>query len=242
MLLPSGWLVVAIESNLAWPEEEKEIEYEDRHFFLRPESEDTSKTVGLRFGPDEIDNLMGDAHIALRRFLSALSWKKGVAIREATWAAGGHHIGIGKPGRVPIVDPNFWPGPLPEFQNVDVQLALALYREALSVKSIPFQFLGMYKIINTLRESGQGQKDWINKVLVHIHTQEAIDRCTNLRSTGEDVADYLYVSGRCAIAHAYSNPVVNPENAEDLERLELDFPLIKELAEYAIRNEYGVAR
>lgn len=56
------------------------------------------------------------------------------------------------------------------------------------------------------------------------------------------MANYLYESGRCAIAHAYSEPVVNPENAEDLERLELDLPLMKELAEFAIKSEYGVVR
>ncbi len=163
-------------------------------------------------------------------------------MREITWVASGHKVEIGKFGRTLIVDSNFWTGQLPEYQNPVVQLSLALYREALSLKSIPFQFLGLFKIINTLHETGTQQKEWIRNSLAQIRESNAVKCIGDLRTAGHDVADYLYESGRCAIAHAHSNPLVNPENAEDLDRLEADLPVIKALAEYLIENEYGIAR
>lgn len=50
----------------------------------------------------------------------------------------------------------------------------------------------------------------------------------------------MYESGRCAIAHAFSEPLVDPEDPDDSARLQKDLPLIKALAQHLIESELGV--
>jgi hypothetical protein len=57
-----------------------------------------------------------------------------------------------------------------------------------------------------------------------------------------DIGNYMFVSGRCAIAHASQNPVVDPDNPNDLFRLSADMPVVRALAEHLIRQELGVPR
>jgi len=57
-----------------------------------------------------------------------------------------------------------------------------------------------------------------------------------------DIGEYLYTSGRCAVAHASTTPVVDPDNPEDFLRLSADMPVLRALAEHIIINELGVPR
>jgi hypothetical protein len=50
----------------------------------------------------------------------------------------------------------------------------------------------------------------------------------------------LYHQGRCAVAHANGRPLVNPDSYGDRRRLELDLPLMKEIAALFIEQEFGV--
>ena len=69
----------------------------------------------------------------------------------------------------------------------------------------------------------------------------AIARIAAIKSTEPDVANYLYVSGRCAVAHAFNQTnVVNPDDPADLIRLHEDLPVIRELARIAIERAFGV--
>ena len=239
-MLGPQWLVVAVEASLAWPTEDTYIEYKGHSFLLRPGTDEWAATVCLRFGPTVSDISRKEAISLLRGFLSALSWTEGQYIRELMMSGGSHPSRIGKPGRMKFVNPNFRADHLPEVEDRTRKLALALYREALSVNSIPYQFLGYFKIINILHERGQQQKNWIRSALPHLTNREARGRLSVLNEEQSDVADYLYESGRCAIAHAYSDPIVDPEDPDDLRRLQQDLPIVKALAEYLIEFELGI--
>jgi hypothetical protein len=118
--------------------------------------------------------------------------------------------------------------------------ALAFYREGLSMRHTPYAFLSFYKIINVLHRSGPKQTVWINNVVDRAvnHTSKA--RLQQIRANNGDVGQYLYASGRCAVAHAGQGQTVDPENPLDLERLMQDLPLIRDLSAYAIEFEFGV--
>ena len=47
-------------------------------------------------------------------------------------------------------------------------------------------------------------------------------------------------SCRCAVAHARTNPTVDPENWDDMERLSKDLPLIRAMAAHVIEKELNV--
>jgi hypothetical protein len=68
----------------------------------------------------------------------------------------------------------------------------------------------------------------------------AHQRLNELRGRGEDLGEYLYESGRCAVAHAGQGVTVDPEDPADLERLKADLPLMQALAACAIETVYGV--
>ena len=55
-----------------------------------------------------------------------------------------------------------------------------------------------------------------------------------------DIGEYLYASGRCAVAHAGTNPTVDPEDPEDMDRLCKDLPLIRAMAAHVIEKELNV--
>jgi hypothetical protein len=59
--------------------------------------------------------------------------------------------------------------------------------------------------------------------------------CTERRDTR-----YLYESGRCAVAHAHNDPVVDPDDYDHLRRVRADLPLVRALAEHAIEHALGV--
>jgi len=50
----------------------------------------------------------------------------------------------------------------------------------------------------------------------------------------------LYASGRCAVAHAFNDPVVDPDDPKDVFRLSADMPVAKALAEHLIEHEYRI--
>jgi hypothetical protein len=129
---------------------------------------------------------------------------------------------------------------LPEPSNKDQNLALALFHEGTGLLYVhtAYSFLSFYKIINLVCGGGNEQKAWINKQIPTIKHHRVSGRLSELLKSGEDIGNYLYQSGRCAIAHAGDerNPVVHPHNPDDERRLRADMPLIITLAEIAIEQ------
>ena len=61
-------------------------------------------------------------------------------------------------------------------------------------------------------------------------------RLEELQKLHKDIGEYLYESGRCAVAHAFNRPLVDPDNPDDTQRLDADLPVIKALAEQMIES------
>ena len=131
------------------------------------------------------------------------------------------------------------------------RLALALFREARTVNSTPFEFLTYFKILNIFWKdrpvtiNGQRQNPIIERIratLPKLKDELAVSRLRVLGTTEPDVPKYLYESGRCAIAHAYADPIVDPDDVSDLRRLSEDLYIVKEIAEYLIEVELKVSR
>ena len=129
---------------------------------------------------------------------------------------------------------------LPSAKSRNADLALALFREGMNVNSRPFAFLSYFKVLNIAFHDGKRQIDWVNANAVKIDYPPARKRLGVLSAATTDIGQYLYAQGRCAVAHAYSTPLVDPDNYGDKSRIEDDLPLMKEIAALFIEQEFGV--
>jgi hypothetical protein len=232
---PRRWLTVALDSGIFWPTKEIVVSYGAHEFLLRPETDTDAPSVGLGYDAQMEDE---DVLLLIRRFLSALSWIERGYLRERfTFGTGGRPGRVSKSPGARMINPFFRVDYLPVPTDSQSRLCLALYREALNVNSVPFQFLGFYKIVNVLNERGAAQKAWINVTIPKITDYRAVERIREIRKSEKDVATYLYESGRCAVAHAFAEPVVDPDDPKDTKRLSQDLPVIQALAEFVIDAE-----
>ena len=229
------WLVVGLETGVHWPTVETRVSFEGHEIILRPETDTLAPSVALSYAPP-----LEEAYRLVRRFLSSLAWAERGHLREIGASGGTHAIGIGKGPMARLIDPRFRADYLPAPADPRARRALALYREALGLESIPYRFLAFYKVVNILYEHGADQKAWINGIVDKLDDLLAPARLAEIRLQGHDVGLYLYESGRCAVAHAFNSPIVDPDDPQDTERLARDLPLMKAVAEYAIEHELGV--
>lgn len=237
MSLPAkGYRTVGIETRIAWPAQERVVVFRGREFQLLPGSDKLSRMIRVK---TETGFTQIDADKLIFELLSALAWAEqgGAETTFGSWGTVPINIGKGPMGMIGAGHFDYLPDPV----DPKAKLALALYREGLSVNLTPYQFLGFFKVINIIRDKGKDQKQWIRDNLQYITNGDAKNRVAAIQAKEPDVADYLYVSGRCAVVHAFDQAnVVNPDDPADLIRLSEDLPVIRELARIAIEREFGV--
>ena len=243
------WLNVRVTGYAYWPSEETKIQFGGHELVLRPDTKETEKSVhiNLRNVPDV------QALTLINRFLSILSWCDGQAMQnEYGWSGNPVPVSVLRfPTKLGSSMPRGFGYPFyrqPE-SNPKAALALALYREAVTVNSVPFSFLSFFKILNVFwndrknKEGKNGLVEGIRTSLQKVDDKDALKRIQELTAVGvSDVPQYLYESGRCAVAHAFSDPVVDPDDVTDLRRLSSDIDIIRSIAEHLIEHELKVSR
>lgn len=242
MRLPMAeWLIVALEPGVHWPNTETTIRFRGLDLVLRPETAEHSPNIAVSYAPPTTG---AEVHHIVRQFLSSLAWAQSLRLREAFTFGGGLPFQAGKGkidlGAKPFLEPRFETDYVPDPPDPRARRALAIYREALGLNSVPYQILGFHKILNVVHASPNAQIEWTNRVVGSLEDYFARARVEELRQQGEDIGVYLYASGRCAVAHAYAQPVVDPDRPEDTLRLQRDLSLMKALAEFSIEYELGV--
>ena len=242
----SNWLNVGIRGHATWPQKETLIKFAGYDLLLKPATKSTEQSMHI--------NLIGisdqDALTLINRFLSILSWCDGVPMENL------YGFSTSK-GPVPILrNSSITVGSCiidqyPFYRNIEddpkARLALALYREALTVNSGPFSFLSYFKILNIFWKDKYEKRSnemiqGIRETLPLLEDEQAIKRIEKLNKIEVDVPKYLYESGRCAIAHAYSHPLVDPDNVGQLRRLSEDEQVVRAIAEYLIEHKLGISR
>jgi len=117
-------------------------------------------------------------------------------------------------------------------------LAYAFYKEGLNSSSVYYSFLSFYKIIQlAFGENANNITNWINNNLDKIGYPGTSERIKEIKNEKGNVVDYLFHSGRCAIAHVKNDPIADPDNPKDCLRLTKDLPIVKGLSHYAIESE-----
>ena len=237
------WMNFSVKAGFSWPNEPVEIPFDSAMVVLSPETDELSCTASLfDSGGFEFDA----GATRLSRFLSRLAWSMRGGVEE--------HFAIGtsdpaRPGRLgrgrfatsswANVDP--WQQLyLPAPASPKAELALGLFREGMTINSQPLAFLSYFKILNVVFPTGAAQKAWLNENLSAPSDMQAKERLLTLNANYADVAEYLYVQGRCAVAHAFGSPVADPDAYEDRRRLRDDLVVIKCMAERCIERELQV--
>ncbi len=231
-----GYCTTGIDTDIPWPSKEVVIDFRGRKFHLLPETDSVSRMVRVE---TSTGFARSDADKLTLEFLSALAWAEhgGIAPTFGNWCTAPLPVGKGPSGC--IFDGSF--DYLPDPPDPKAKLALALYREGLSVNLVPYKVLGFFKVINIICDKGPAQIQWIKDNLQYVTDKHAMARIATLQRTEPDVASYLYKSGRCAVAHAFDqNNAVNPDDPADLIRLHNDLAVIRELARVAIEHTFGV--
>ncbi len=189
------------------------------------------------------------AHEAIFGFLSELSWLFQTKVEllhswiESSEKTGGHkQPSWMRKDLVQHVD-------LVAYSQIctdDIQkLALGLYREGITTNSVFYSFLSYFKIITIRYPNRKQVVKWINDNIENIRNRPDLINHLENEKVG-DIGQYLYSSGRCALAHAdwrrkmKGEQVVNPNNYVDNMRIAKELPLIKELADIFMGNELNI--
>ncbi|GAB1582448.1 hypothetical protein PPNSA23_23910 [Phyllobacterium phragmitis] len=236
-------MVAGVESIVGWPVRVVEVPFQDRTLYIIPATANTGEynyntfpSVAVRL---EVGERFEDGQVIISHFLSSLTWVSGQAVQAVNWGGGNlPRPTSGFSGMRTITDHFYYPYlPAP---TGNARLALAFYREGLGLNHVAYQCLSFFKILNILHANPKDQIAWINQTIPHICNWEAKQRISLLQQTQNDLGGYLYGSNRCAVAHAGGQPTADPEDPQDLRRLQDDLPLVRALAEYAIEHDFNV--
>jgi len=190
-----------------------------------------------------------DSYSAAGEFLSAFSWHNSSNVSLSSCG------GIGRPKSFKLRQATchiftypktsfsrysfgYQISPIPEVENEDQRLALALFREARSSNKLFLSFLFYWQVM----EVGGGEPiGWINKVYYASPRKIHIDRDTikQLPLAGQKLGNYLYDHWRNAIAHIRRRRgrktfVFDVE--EENRRLAIATIIVERFSEYYIRE------
>ncbi len=240
----NNYLSVGVKSESIWPREEINIRFDGHELILRPATKDSEKSVHI--------NLKGISRVGastlINRFLSILSWCDRTAVENLYGFSGSVVPNSIQRQKPVIVSSREFPFCRDREPNPKSELALALYREGETVNSVPFAFISYFKILNIFwRDRYIDNKnaiiEAIREILLLLKDELVTKRLQELTIDNDDeVPEYLYKSCRCAVAHAYSEPIVDPDDVHDLRRLSEDLKVVRAIAEYLITNELHISR
>jgi len=237
------WLNDGVKGGASWPREETKVNFGGHELILRPATKNTEQSIHVNLRNISIV----DAMTLVNRFLSVLSWCDDQPMENhGGWA--GNPMPVSVPRETRMVGSSIaFPFGRELEENSKARLALALFREGQTVNSISFQFLSYFKILNIFWNDRyvNGKNDiieGIRQTLPNITDEQAQKRLTEIKDMEADVSAYLYQSGRWAVAHAYADPIIDPDDTSDLRRLSQDLWIIKAIAEYLIVSELRISR
>ena len=112
-------------------------------------------------------------------------------------------------------------------------------------------FLSFFKIINIFYDDRTIYKkkvkpkneliEGLRSLLSYIKDDLAQKRINELKKTVSDIPKYLY-KRRCAIAHAFTAPSIDPDNVSVSRDLSQDTWIIRAVADHLVEKELGISR
>lgn len=234
----ANWVVANLQTSISWPVTYEKYDYSGDAFFLIPLTHNHYPAVACKRGEETLP----EARSKLLRFLSAMCWAESSGAIVASFTAGalprpsyrektfGHTI----TGDLALTY-------LPEATEPAQKISLGLMREGRGLNHPAYAFLSFYRVLEAAIPNGKARGQWITENLDAITDRGGLEALAKLRGSGiQDVGVHLYTSGRMAIAHAAADPIINPDDASDHDRIAGELPVMRGLAELAIEQVLGI--
>lgn len=239
--MATRWRQIAVRTNVAWPSQIHEVAFENSTIQLRPAGLHAPDVI-MQFDDAALTDI--EALRKLREFLSVLTWLRKKSIHEyANGVSSVYLPQIGPPPQFQEISKNFQIKYFPDLSHPKAKLGLAIFREAVTVNSTAYKYLGYWKIISMLFPDGQqSQFQFIKEAIGQLNGSEAkarLEQLERLESIDEVIKKQLYGSRRCAVAHA-TTTTVNPDNPDDQKEIEKDICIVRAIAEHILEKELGV--
>lgn len=243
-----NWLNVGVSGTAIWPPKETTVKFAGHDLLLRPATPTSEQSIHIDLDAGISEE---DALTTINRFLSVLAWCDDQPIENKYgWSGNPVPVSVPKDSRQMGSSIAF-----PFFRELEAEpkarLALALYREGITINSVPFAFLSYFKILNIFWEdkfrtqNGSRSNQLVEQIRIAIPAvSESIarNRILDLKRAHVDVAQYLYESCRCAIAHAHTGTIADPDDMRDIRRLSADIWIIKAIAEDMMIKHFSLSR
>jgi hypothetical protein len=234
------WIVANVETASSWPINSQKVTYRGETIWIMPIMKDHFPAVAMKRPPGKSRE---ECERLLLRFLSNLAWVEGAGFLVDGVGGGSlpNPTGRNKETGFSICD-EFDLSYFPEPASDKALLALALMREGRGLNHPGYSFLSFYRVLEVaLGRGGSKQVAWINDQIASGLDHRAQSALDELRKRGvTDIGAHLYESGRCAMAHASQEPIIDPDDPSDARRLWSERPIMLTLAERAIEQELGV--
>lgn len=231
---PGNWIIANLETAISWPVTYQAYAYDGLRFYIIPLTRGRAPAVAVRRG----DESLQACRSALLRFLSAMSWTQSAGAIVTSFSADAlprPQPRVSEFGMSITGDLNLCYLPIPP--SATSALALALMREGRGLNHPAYAFLSFYRVLEAAIPVGKDREAWVEANLDHILDHSGRDALKKLTASGiEDVGAHLYRSGRMAIAHAKADPIINPDDAADYDRIFGELPIMRGLAELAIET------
>ena len=233
------WACVGIQPTTAWPVRAQSLFFAGHRIWIVPLTQEADPGVAMKLA-DEMHQ--DEAESILYRFLSVLSWRESIGI-IAAYGTGGRIVrmmGRRSEFRTATRDGfDFTEVICPEDEQS--RIALALVREARSLNHHGYAFLSYWRVLELVFPAKKDLTAWMIATLPALEGQ-AVEQAIKGIALDDivQIQTHLYVSSRCAVAHAARRPIVNPDDPRDARRLHGELPIVRELALRAIEERFGI--
>lgn len=236
--LRGDWIIAELDTSISWPVTVQVEHYLGADFLLLPITRGSLPAVAyLREGMP-----LREAQTKVMRFLSAMSWSmaSGAVVVDFTADQIPRPMQRQKRAFGGIITADLDLSYLPQPENDQGRLALALMREGRGLSHPPYSFLSLYRVLE-VAIPGKARAEWMNGAIDRLSGHSAREALQKLRDSGiESIPDHIYKARRMAIAHANQQPIVDPDDAGESETIRKELPVIAALAELAIEEFLGI--
>jgi hypothetical protein len=240
-LAESGdWVVANISTNSFWPIASQKVRWRGVDIWIMPIMKGFYPAVAMKVPPGK--SRAGCEELVLR-FLSTLSWVEERGFMVEGGPSGGNlprPMGRDKERGFSICE-EFDLSYFPEVTDRKASLALGLMREGRGLNHVGYSFLSFYRVLEVAFSTDKQRIAWISAALANLTGHGVSEALDGIMAQGiADIGLHLFQSGRCAMAHANREPIIDPDKPGDMRRLGSELPIVRALAVKAIEEVFGV--